>query len=245
MNAVKFREAMAALPEPPATSAPPWWDFWRHDLWDRAQADDAANFMKWPAVYATMLVNHFPIGHQLLYLQEDWERWERVVSDPTSESNQRNLINQAYHLKLWEDTTGRRVRELHSIFEFGGGYGAMALVAQRAGFRGVYAIHDLPEFALLQDWWLGNQPEAVPVTHLPGPVEADLFIAIYSISETPPAERDRWLKAESYLMLCSSQFAEYDNLAWIRHVIEQRPEMRWSTTQFPDRPDYYAIGWPK
>lgn len=194
-----------------------------------------------------MLVQHFSIGAQLDYLQPDWQRWGPVVADPTCEANQRNLINQAYHLKLWEDTTGRRVSDLTSIVEFGGGYGALALVARRAGFAGWYTIQDLPEFQLLQRWWLPRQGvEKVSWASGPAQLEADLFIGIYSLSEVPPAERARWLgEAGSYLLLYSSQFAEYDNVAWANELMVAREAHNWRVQPFPARPDYYAIGWKK
>lgn len=240
---------MAALPEPPSDSRPPFWDYWRHDLWSRAQREPAERFMDWPCIRHTMLVEHFPVEEQLAYLRGDADRWLPVVADADNAVNQRNLIHQAYHLKVWEDTTGLRVNELNKIYEFGGGYGAMALVARRLGFTGWYYIHDLPEFALLQKWWLKTQGVA-RVAHTELPFDVDLFIGIYSLSEIPLAQRRQWLgRAGSYLLLYSGQFAEFDNHAWARQVIAESHNetafLAWRLIQFPGRPDWYAIGWPE
>lgn len=242
MNAAEFRARMAALPEPPVDSQAPHWDYWRHDLWTKVQAWPAATFMNWPCIRHTMIVDHFDVSHQIEYLAQDKARWSPIVGDPDSPSNQRNLVNQAYSLKLWEDTTGRRVDELETIFEFGGGYGAMALVCRRAGFRGRYYIHDLPEFALLQDWWLSEQ--GLQVERTDSAVLSDLFIGLYSISEIDPRERWKWtLGADGYLLLYSSRFAEYDNQAWAFGLMNGRGDLKWKGPQFDGRPDWYAIGW--
>lgn len=240
MNAADFRAAMAALPEPPVDSAPPQWDFWRHDLWWRAQHDPRPMW-DWPCLRHTMLVEHFPIGAQTNYLREDWPRWERAVAD-ANPVHQKNLIMQAAHLRLWEQTTGRRVEDLEMVYEFGGGYGALAQLVRRLGFTGEYLVCDLPEFALLQDYFLG---EGV-VRHVTAPARCDLFVALYSLSETPLEFRDEFLSgldAGSMLLLYSSRFAEYDNLEWIRRVVAERPGLRWTLPQMEQRPDWYAVGW--
>lgn len=246
-------QAMAQLPEPPADSRPPHWDFWRHDLWVNAQRYPAEYFMGWPCVYHTMTVQHFDIGHQVDYLREDWARWEAACALPLvgqpSDSYagtrlSRNLLNQAYHLKLWEDSTGRRVEDLASICEFGGGYGALALLCHRLGFEGDYLIQDLPEFAALQRWFLAAH--ALEVEHADAPADVDLFVGIYSISETPIELRRRLLadvQAKTWLLLYSSRFADYDNLAWAREMVAEHAEHTWRLVQFPGRPDHYAIGW--
>jgi hypothetical protein len=64
------------------------------------------------------------------------------------------LIHHAYHLHRFETVTGRFLLELQEIIEFGGGYGSMARLLARLGYRGRYHIHDLPEFAALQRFYL-------------------------------------------------------------------------------------------
>ncbi len=243
MNAVEFRAAMAALPEPPRESRPPYWDHWRHDLWRRAQSEPADTFWHWPCVRHTMTVEHFPVDAQLAELRQDAARWLPVLAD-AHPHHARNLIHQAYHLKVLEDTAGIRVEKLSSITEFGGGYGAMADLARRLGFAGRYAIYDLPEFALLQRYFLAGR--GVAVEHVAGPEDCDLFIAVYSISETPLALRRAFLHrvtARSYLLLYSRQFAEYDNAAWAAQLMAERSDTHWTTAQFPGRDDWYALGW--
>jgi hypothetical protein len=234
---------MAKLPEPPSSSKPPYWEHWRHDLWSRAQSEPAESFWNWPCVRHTMTVQHFPIANQLAYLQQDAARWLPLLKDEHP-YHARNLIHQAYHLKLWEDTTGQRIEDLKSIYEFGGGYGALADLVGRLGFQGHYAIYDLPEFVLLQRYFLSQRD--VSIEHADKPVDCDLFVAIYSISETPIAFRDEFMErltANSYLLLISSRFAEYDNMAWAAGFRTGRNSQHWVMHQFPGRDDWYSIGW--
>lgn len=236
--------AMAALPEPPNDSSPPYWNFWRHDLWTRAQADDPANFWHWPCVRHTMTVEHFPVTDQLAALQSEPARWLPAIQD-AHPHHARNLIHQAYHLQRWERATGRRVEDLSSIYEFGGGYGALADLARRLGFQGRYLIYDLPEFVLLQRHFLGERGVVIEHTQA-RPKAVDLFVALYSISEVPAALRAEWLAtcdAASYLLLYSGQWAEHDNHAWAREFIGRRGDLVWGIEKFPARPDWYAIGW--
>lgn len=247
---------MARLPEPPNNSKPPLWDAWRHELWRLAQQDDPKNFVNWPPIYHTMLVEHWS---ELMRVEFDYVAgridMDQVLSDipfdfgyhPTRTPEGRNLIHQAYHILRWQEATGLRIADMQSIYEFGGGYGAMALVCNRLGFRGRYYIYDLPEFALLQRWYLeecgvGNV-QWVGQSHI---VDPDLFIACYSLSETDFDERYQILQAamaESYIFLYSNKFEQYDNIEffqrsdmnewwpnnWRHERIEHLPPESWYT----------------
>lgn len=240
MTDQEFQEAMAALPEPPKDSVPPHWDHWRHDLWERAQVEPPEGFTSWPCVYHTMLCDHFDMTAPIAYLDGD-TRWIEATRSP-DRSIHLALVEQAHHLKRWEDTTGKRVEDLDRILEFGGGFGACALVVRRLGFAGDYAIYDLPEFALLQKWYLDKQGISVRRGERTG-ARADLLIAAYSISETPIVFRDEFMseiEAGSYLFLYSPQFADYNNVAYFAEFTRQKP-IKWSIQQFPGRPDWYAI----
>lgn len=128
-----------------------------------------------------------------------------------------NLIHAATHIATFEDITGIHVSELKVIFDFGGGYGCMCRLMYRAGFQGKYIIFDFPEYAALQSYYLGM--EGIPVyenieTFLEaesgvlcisdfkqltdvveklsndGVISNSLFIATWSLSETPVSFRE-------------------------------------------------------
>lgn len=259
----EFNRRMAALPEPP-NSAPPYWEHWRYMLWERGQAEGPEGFMGWPCIYYTMLVNHWSMDYQLSQLQAtpDWSRWEAAIQYPgvgrpadyhPNTNYSKNLINQAYHLLQWEQRSGRRVGDLFSIGEIGGGYGAMALVCRRLGFTGQYVIYDLPEFSLLQQWFLsqvGVEAEC-RINWGMKPDSFDLLIGIYSLSETTLDYRSmamELLSANSYLLVYSQAWQEYDNLAWFTDWTETMPDYEWRhwpMVEENDRPDWYCVGWKK
>jgi len=206
------------------------------------------------------LVCHWSMDYQLSQLKADgWQRWEAAIAaTPYSVEEDlhpgttysKDLINQAYHLLMWERCTGDRVEWLDSIAEVGGGYGALALVCHRLGFRGTYTVYDLPEFSLLQRWFLGQLGvEARCVTRLNRRrQEADLLVGIYSLSEMTLARRkqilDAW-PAASYLLVYSSDWQEYDNRDWFAAWAAGLGDYRWWYWRMErenNRPDYYRVG---
>lgn len=260
MNADQLRQAMAALPEPVTTLKPPHWEYWRWELWQEVQQNDPIFFMNWPCVYHTMLVEHWSMEKEWSYLLEYgpklWSRWPNIVLPHIGRPDyfmgsgySSNMINQAYHIALWENTTGQRIDQLENIIEFGGGYGAMALLCWRLGFRGNCIIYDLPEFSLLQEWFL-SQEGVENVAWNPVGLEpyaaTDLLIALYSLSETPIELRESFLgrvMADSYLFLYSPTWEEYDNVAYFRDFAGGEEGKHWRNQLTPRQTDHYLIGW--
>lgn len=262
MDADTFRRRMADLPEPPAVATPPYWEAWRREIWQRGQYDDPANFMKWPCVYHCMLVDHWPgaIDNEWRMLGDSAEpdRWAQAVFVPgtyyggTRLSHTKNLIHQAYHLYLWEKTTGQRVSDLDSIVEFGGGYGAMALVAHRLGFMGKYVIYDLPEFSLLQEWFLsqvGIESVEFETDITARRLVPDLLIACYSLSECDLVTCENFLanvRPKSCLFLYSGKWESYDNVTRFQQPAGHLAKLQWRHVEIdwlPDPRNFYSIGW--
>lgn len=240
---------MAKLPEPITDKQPPHWQYWRWDLWKRAQEDKPENFTKWPCVRHTMLVDHWWPGPMQAEVDYVHARVGKAFIDnlSTSESDRRNLIHQAYHILRWQEVTGKHIAaDTFSVYEFGGGYGAMALICNRLGMKGKYYIYDLPEFALLQQWYLEQQG----VTNVEWrqrivKQDVDLLIGCYSLSEITIEQRDTVLgkvNAGSYLFLYSAQWEDYNNRqyfsgldfgkTWVHEHIKHLPPESW-----------YSWGW--
>ena len=174
-----------------------------------------------------------------------------------------NLIHQLYHLYKWQQTTGRNIAGLGGIVEFGAGYGALALVANRLGFDGEYFIVDLPEFALLQQFFLSRTARRHPDPDdhrgfywvgmdWPGYLTDsgyDLAIAGYSLSEVDYGLRDWFFgsfPAKSYLLWYSNRFEEYDNLDYFqRYLPGTMPDIHWRHWRATHMPPetWYSIGW--
>lgn len=257
MNTDQFRQAMAKLPKPDTDKRPPFWEAWRLDLWQRAQDQDPTRFWEWPCIYHTMCQAHWPFSIDYELSQLDLSRWQYALQVPhfgpddyaNSSRYSMNLIHQAYHLTQWERVTGKRIETLDTIVEFGGGYGAMALLCKRMGFEGSYVIYDLPEFSLLQEYYLSqfgmlNNTEWNPKQK---PKDVDLFMALYSLSEVKRGERVYHIhKAKSYLCLYSGIWERWDNVHWFQTVLPAMfSGLQWQHTEIshlPDRNNHYSIG---
>lgn len=258
-----LRAAMAALPVPDTQGLqPPHWEYWRNQLWHLAQTKPAATFCAWPCVYHTMLQNHWPkvIYAEVAEMQAIIGKLPADYSAPVEQANnhsqEQNNLRQMYHLFKWEQVTGRRIADLESIVEIGGGYGALCLMAKRMGFRGKYTIYDLPEFSALQQWYL-DAAGVEGVTFATGKPPRffsknqkyfDLHIGIYSLSEMPMDARDEVLfgfPAWSYLYLLSGKWETYDNVDYFQNRISFE-KIQWhheELTHIPDRNNWYAIGY--
>lgn len=184
----------------------PFWSDRCREIQTRIDHDDIGAFLTWPTVVSTMFVGHAPyVAAELAVLRAraDWPRWRAAIHEPLVGAPVRwvdaevetsgNLIHQAYHLACWEAVSGQRITDLACLQEFGAGYGALALVARRAGFRGAYHIVDLPTLQRLQARYL----DACGITgvswaqpnHAP-----DLLIAIRSLDEVPESVQDAVLE---------------------------------------------------
>lgn len=243
---------MAKLPEPIAEKKSPQWSTWRHQLWQLAQYDDAASFALWPPIFFTMLVEHWP--KQMLieaaYVEQridlsDWFDPGDTTEDDVADN--RNIIHQAYHILRWQEATGLKIADMESIYEFGGGYGAMAAVCSWMGFKGKYYIYDFPEFALLQRWYL-EQHEIKNVKWYKRiePLDVDLLIACHSLSETDLDERDDVLGkvlADSYLFLYNNKFEQHGNIEYFQDGASD--EMNWQHSKIEHLPpvSWYSFGW--
>lgn len=175
----------------------------------------------WSTVQATMFV-----GPGLLLSAEVHEMREHDIDIDTwsDEDDHSNLLHQRYHLFRWEEASRARVIDLHSIVEFGAGYGAMAVVCSRLGFRGDYHIIDLPEFQGVQTAHLATRDMRCRM-HWTGNLHPDLFLSIFAISETSIEGRDefmQFMEPKEYLMAFQGSWGAIDNRAWFANWANAR-----------------------
>lgn len=193
-----------------------FWEYRQSELIKHIDQDDPSEFLAWPTIISTMFVgDKSTVRSELAVLRSlsDWPRWEQAIREDDFGKPERlsgetwtsgNLVHQAYHLHRWEQTNGRCIDQLQSIVEIGGGYGAMAKIARRAGFTGKYLICDIPAFALLQEYYLSQLNISVDhLTQPDGKQQADLLIALWSLDEMPIDKSQGWLSsvtADRYLL---------------------------------------------
>lgn len=228
------------------------WDTKRDELRNAIATRPMDSFLSWSTVISTMFVGNAPyIELELKALPAYYAAAIREPGfgqpqlHPSGSSG--NLIHQAYHLGRWEACTRQTVRDIQHIVEFGAGYGAMASLVMRLGFQGTYQIIDLPEFALLQQYYLSNVlPENQQITWSDEPVDCDLLIACHSLSEAPPYVRAKILTdiaANSYLFVYHCEHEGIDNLSYFAEFAASRPDhawQRWTTEHLPNQ--QYLIG---
>lgn len=192
------------------------WNAHKSEIAKRTKDEGLSDFLQWSVIHATMFVGNAPYIHEteLPYLRShDWARWRGAIREskngnpPTftidGQLTSGNLIHQAYCLARWETATFKTIGQMNSILEFGGGYGAMARVAHRAGFAGSYTIVDFPEMHTLQQHYLHGSN--IKPTYLSAPSGIhDLFIACWSLSEmestTAVLETLKKVKAKHWLI---------------------------------------------
>lgn len=260
MNESQLKQQMSQLPKPPEGYSPPYWQAWRYNLWQHVTTgDNPKRFWEWPCIYHTMMVAHWTKSIEYEFSQLNHKYHDAIQMphfgpiDYFSTSNfdtrfSMNLIHQAYHIQQWEQTTGKHINQLDTIVEFGGGYGAMALLCHRLGFDGKCVIYDLPEFSLLQEYYLSQFGLLDKVVWNPKrkPKDVDLFMALYSLSEVPPEQRGQHvMKAKSYLYLYSGLWEQWDNV-WVFQKILAFDRMKWQHTELthlPDKNNWYSLGW--
>jgi hypothetical protein len=224
----------------------------RHDLRWQIINNDPEIFLEWSTIQATMYVGQAPYIQQELDAVLEFypsEILEPVTEEPTSYNGlSTNLIHQAYHLIQYETSLNVRVKELDSIIEFGGGYGALALIVHRLGFKGDYYIYDYPEFALLQEFYLSKA--GIEVEHLRYNKKfrkLDMMVAIHSLNEVESSlERWRFLHRHpvmSYLFSYNSQWRGLDNYRWFKLIQQKRNDMDWVGWPIEHLPGrYYLVG---
>jgi hypothetical protein len=174
---------------------------------------------------------------------------------PSYPQSSGNLLHHAYHLSQFEEATGARVDDFDMVFEFGGGYGSMCRLFHKLGFKGRYVIFDFAEFSLLQQFFLKSV--GVPVRDvnalvagehgaatvsdparlkellpaLTGKSRASLFVATWSLSETPAELRREVIPLTSgfnaFLLAYQERFGEMDNDQFFEEWKKSRPDVEW------------------
>lgn len=255
MTADELKAKFTALPPMEPVDPAHTWKFWAWDLRQNVLNNDPVEFLTWPSIVGTMFVGNAP------YTDFEFDSLEDEMLEAIREPNfgkpslygevgyrtSGNLIHQAYHLLQWEQKTGRQVQDLNTIVEIGGGYGAMALIIRRLGFRGRYVIFDLPEFSLLQEYYLSNVGigDIEFQTVIWEKIDCDLLIGLYSLNEMPLKARKPIIDAcpaQSYLIAYGGGWGGVDNMGWATELMRQRGEL-WHNWNIPHLPNcWYLIG---
>ncbi|KAA3620360.1 MAG: hypothetical protein DWQ05_00005 [Calditrichaeota bacterium] len=190
---------------------------------------------------------------------------------PAYPASSGNLLHQAYHLSQFEKSTKLRIDQMEYIFEFGGGYGSMAHLCHALGFRGKYVIFDFPIFSALQTFYLkalgysmlesaeafqreyegifcmSDIDQLEEVLPLGEDIDPGLFIATWSLSETPFELRQKFLSQmdlfHAYLFAYQDSFEKRDNFQYFekwRQRLVGFESKSWPIKHLPA--NYYMMG---
>ena len=198
---------------------------------------------------------------------KDWHsRWCKSIREtqvglpekyPTFPISSGNLIHHAFNLLQFEERTGQKVETFKLIVEFGGGYGSMCRLIHNLGYKGKYIIFDLPELSALQRFFLKSNnieifndnsidqfssgviciSNIAELANLLKDQTVDLFIATWSISETPESFREKFLElvsdANNYLIGYQDCFGEVDNKQYFSKWSASKEDFNWSNWKIP------------
>jgi hypothetical protein len=175
------------------------------------------------------------------------------------------LVQHGYHLTRLLESTDFDLAKLRLVVEFGGGYGGFFRLLRNLGYRDRYLICDLPVMCALQRFYLRNvfptEPGAGPPANLQwlpgedyGALEREaaqhrpsLFIATWSLSETPIEVRNRVaaiLGGFSFILITYQRtFGSHDNAEYFTGLQKSLPQFKWQHTECPVYGNnFYLIG---
>lgn len=238
MNADELRKAFEKLP--PLTLTNIWG---QHQLSLRqrmAKGDDPARMLRWKPIKSTISTRcDGYVGEEFKILLADEARdWRPIIEEPGfgspphlcegAEWTSGGMVHQAHHLKMLLDRVDIDIAALGSIFEVGAGCAQLCLIIERMGFKGDYYILDLPEFCLLQQYYLSNVGAATQPIYA-NPERCDLAIAMHSLAEMPAEQRTPFedVEAGAYLIGYKSAYGGFDNATYFERFIAERPRLRW------------------
>lgn len=247
MTPKELKRLMSIIPVADTPPEPFTWARHRYELWYHTRnTDDPTKFLRWSTVEGTMVVGDVPyIREELRVLKAEVPDWRHITKAQEfggeillEDGISPNLVHQAYHLHVFERYTKLKISNMKTIVEIGGGFGAMAVAAYRFGFNGTYHIYDLPEFSLLQEYYLSHvqvhtQTRVLFDTELFIPNETDLLIGMWSIGEMPTEERqpiyDEAKRIKHFLFSFMPDWGGVNNTQWFAEFAYTRPGSAWYT----------------
>ncbi len=238
---------------------------------------DPRGFLQWDVLLKTMVVGNADfVRDELNFLKErpDWDsRWKAAIEEspvgrPTYydgySASSGNLIHQAYHLAMFEKTTGMHIQDAGLILEFGGGYGSMCRTVFNLKFKGQYIIFDLPQFAALQRFYLNlngistsnstdsfdkgviiisdlKQLDGILSDHVG--IDNKMFIANWSLSEAPVSMRHAILPLvasfKAFLIAFQGLFNKVDNLEFFTNWSRELKNVEWHSWKIKHLPNNF------
>ena len=224
---------------------------------------ELTNFLRKNFIQKMFFVhNRLFILKELLELKKDknWILYKKLIEEDNVGNPVRyflypkssgNRINHVYHLSVLTKEFNINLKKLNNVFEFGGGYGCMARIFSKINKRTVFTCFDTSIVNLLQYYYLKQNNLDVGFSkknkfHLISNIKKintrysnSLFIANWSLSETPINFRKKFIKSikNSKLILISFQenFENINNLKYFKNLkknLEKKFEIKIIKNEF-------------
>jgi len=224
---------------------------------------ELTNFLRKNFIQKMFFVhNRLFILKELLELKKDknWILYKKLIEEDNVGNPVRyflypkssgNRINHVYHLSVLTKEFNINLKKLNNVFEFGGGYGCMARIFSKINKRTTFTCFDTNIVNLLQYYYLNQNNLDVGFSkknkfHLISNIKKintrysnSLFIANWSLSETPINFRKKFIKSikNSKLILISFQenFENIDNLKYFNNLkknLEKKFEIKIIKNEF-------------
>ena len=151
-----------------------------------------------------------------------------------------NRINHVYHLSVLSKELNINLYKIKKVFEFGGGYGCMARIFSKLNKQLKYSCFDTHYVNLLQYYYLKHNnldvgfykknkftliskiPNLRKINNNHNSNLESLFIANWSLSETPIKFRENFIKIikkNEFILICfQEQFEDIDNLKYFNKL---------------------------
>ena len=182
---------------------------------------------------------------QILQKSKKWNFYKKILEEDNIGNPIRyflylkssgNRINHVYHLNLLENQLRINIRSnVKKVYEFGGGYGCMARIFSKINKSLKYTCFDTSYVNLLQYYYLKHNNLNVGFSkknkiYLTSKISGkekniDLFIANWSLSETPISFRKKMInnirKSKFILISFQEKFEDIDNLKYFQNIRKQ------------------------
>ena len=211
---------------------------------DLLKKRDLSKFLRNKFIQKIFFVhNRLFIFKELQYLKKnsDWFFFKKLliendVGDPIKyflyPKSSGNRINHVFHLAMLKKDTDIKLKEINNVFEFGGGYGCMARIFSKINKKIKFTCFDTNFVNLLQFYYLKHNKINVGFSKrnnffLTSDVndltnKYDLFLANWSLSETPIKYRKKFLikiKNSKYIFISfQEKFENLNNLEYFKDM---------------------------
>jgi hypothetical protein len=232
------------------------WKTHAQNLASHALNDPLDEMLTWSTLTATMIQGECKL------IRDEYEALPEYIRERCYDSGfgkaplldgtmlNATYVHMAYHLFNWQNATDISLSRFKNIVEFGGGFGAMAVMVRRLGFKGKYTIYDIPQFSLVQRFFLdriGNPGVTIPITEWRENItdKPDMLIASYSLSETKRELREEFfdtIDPTCALIAHQDAWEREDMNAYFEQFTKDRPQYNWHSPEAMMPGHHYRIG---